>query len=193
MVGGDVAAAAGGGMMKWLLVFSGILLISITAYGVYGPEVDNSPKILDVCVTHSDSINHYHPWIFIQINGESVNIAENTGVTEDCMYPIHTHSPDGKLHIEIPSSNPMKIRVSDFFEVWGATFNENQILDYSIDEDHEIIMTVFPTKEDYLNGTNGEVSTEYEKHIFSSVDLDGDGIADGDDTVVLIEYKLKEN
>ena len=118
MVGGDVAASAGGSSMKWMLVFSGVLLISITAYGIYGPETDNSPKILDICVTHSDDINHYHPWLFIEINGQSVNIAENIGVTEDCMYPIHTHSGDGKLHIEIPKSNPMKIKVSDFFEVW---------------------------------------------------------------------------
>ena len=50
MVGENAAAAGGGGMMKWLLLFSGIALVSITAYGIYGPEVDNSPKILDVCV-----------------------------------------------------------------------------------------------------------------------------------------------
>ncbi|MAT49537.1 MAG: hypothetical protein CMA27_06875 [Euryarchaeota archaeon] len=191
MVGADVAAAAGGGMMKWLLILSGAALIAVAGYGIYGPEVDTTPKILDVCVTHSDSINHYHPWIFIKINGEIVNIPEGTGVTEECMYPIHTHSPDGKLHIEIPSSNPLKITVEDFFTVWGSEFNENQILDYSADENHEIIMTVYPTKEDYVNGTNGVVSTDYEKHVFTSVDADGDGIADGDDTVVLIEYKEK--
>ena len=193
MVGADVAAEAGGGMMKWLLILSGIALISVAGYGIYGPEVDNTPKILDVCVTHSDSINHYHPWLYIKINGEMVNIPEDTGVTEECMYPVHTHSPDGKLHVEIPSSNPLKITVGDFFTVWGTEFNENQILDYSTDDDHEIIMTVFPTKEDYINGTNGVLSDDYEKHVFSSVDADGDNIADGDDTVVLIEYKQKEN
>ena len=193
MVGADVAADAGGGMMKWLLIFSGVALISVAGYGIYGPEVDTTPKILDVCVTHSDSINHYHPWIYIKINGEVVNIPENTGVTEECMYPVHTHSPDGKLHIELPNSNPLKIKVEDFFTVWGTEFNENQILDYSTDENHEIVMTVFPTKEDYVNGTNGVITTDYEKHVFSSVDADGDGIADGDDTVVLIEYREKQN
>ncbi len=193
MVGSDAAAAAGGGMMKWLLLLSGIALVSITAYGVYGPEVDNSPKILDVCVTHSDSINHYHPWLYITINGNAVNIPTDVGVTEECMYAIHTHSTDGKLHVEIPTSNPMKIKVSDFFTVWGKEFNQFQILDYTVDDEHEIVMTVYPTKEDYINGTNGEISTDFEKHVFSSVDLDGDGIADGDDTVVLIEYKAKEN
>ncbi len=193
MVGAGVAAEAGGGMMKWLLVLSGVALISVAGYGIYGPDVDTSPKILDVCVTHSDSINHYHPWLYIKINGELVNIPEDTGVTEECMYPVHTHSPDGKLHVEIPSSNPLKIKVEDFFTVWGTVFNENQILDYSVDEDHEIVMTVFPTKEDYVNGTNGVVSTDYENHVFSSVDANDDGVADGDDTVVLIEYKQKEN
>ena len=29
-----------------------------------------------------------------------------------------------------------------FFIVWGETFNENQILDYVVDEDHEIIVTL---------------------------------------------------
>ena len=193
MVGADVAADAGGGIMKSLLIFKAVALISVAGYGIYGPEVDTTPKILDVCVTHSYSINHYHPWIYIKINCEVVNIPENTGVTEECMYPVHTHSPDGKLHIEIPNSNPLKIKVEDFFTVWGTEFNENQILDYSTDENHEIVMTVFPTKEDYVNGTNGVISTDYEKHVFSSVDADGDGIADGDDTVVLIEYREKQN
>ena len=193
MVGEDAAAVAGGGLMKWLLLLSGIALVSITAYGIYGPETDTSPKILDVCVTHSDSINHYHPWLFIEINGNAVNIPTDVGVTQECMYAIHTHSGDGKLHVEIPSSNPMKIKVSDFFTVWDKEFNENQLLDYTVDEDHEIVMTVFPTKEDYMNGTNGVISTDFENHVFSSVDADGDGIADGDDTVVLIEYKSKEN
>ena len=121
------------------------------------------------------------------------SIPTDIGVTPECMYAIHTHSGDGKLHVEIPSSNPMKIKVSDFFTVWDKEFNENQLLDYTVDDDHEIVMTVFPTKEDYVNGTNGAISTDYENHVFSSVDNDGDGIADGDDTVVLIEYKLKEN
>ena len=193
MVGADVAAEVGGGVMKWLLILSGMALISVAGYGIYGPEADTSPKILDVCVTHSDSINHYHPWLYIKINGELVNIPENIGVTEECMYPVHTHSPDGKLHIEIPTSQPLKIKVESFFTVWGTEFNENQILDYSVDADHEIVMTVYPTKEDYVNGTNGVVSTDYEKHVFSSVDANSDGVADGDDTVVFIEYKQKEN
>ena len=85
MVGENAAAAGGGGMMKWLLLFSGIALVSITAYGVYGPEADTSPKILDVCVTHSDSINHYHPWLFININGNAVNIPTDVGVTQESM------------------------------------------------------------------------------------------------------------
>ena len=130
---------------------------------------------------------------FIEINGNAVNIPTDVGVTQECMYAIHTHSGDGKLHVEIPSSNPMKIKVSDFFTVWDKEFNENQLLDYTVDEDHEIVMTVFPTKEDYMNGTNGVISTDFGNHVFSSVDADGDGIADGDDTVVLIEYKSKEN
>tara|TARA_B100001123_G_C15228539_1_gene994166 strand:+ start:951 stop:1532 length:582 start_codon:yes stop_codon:yes gene_type:complete len=192
MVGADVASASGGGLVKWLLVLSGIALISIASYGIFGPEVDTSPKVLEVCVTHSDSINHYHPWLFLVINGESVNIPENVGVTEDCMYPVHTHSPDGKLHVEIPNSNPLKITVGDFFTVWGKDFSEEKLLDFEVDDTHEIVMTIYPTKEDYLNKTNGVISTDYEKHVFSSVDTDGDGYADGDDTVAVIEYREKE-
>ena len=193
MVGADVAAASGGGLMKWLLVFSGVALISIAGYGIFGPEVDTTPKVLEICVTHTDQINHYHPWLYMVINGDSVNIPEGTGVTEECMFPVHTHSPDGKLHIEIPESNPLKITVGDFFTVWGKEFNENRLLDFEVDDNHEIIMTVYPTKEDYTNGVNGVISTDYEKHVFSSVDLDEDGMPDGDDTVVVIEFQEKEN
>jgi hypothetical protein len=34
------------------------------------------------------------------------------------------------------------VPIESFFIVWGETFNENQILDYVVDEDHEIIVTL---------------------------------------------------
>ena len=48
MVGADVAAASGGGLIKWLLVLSGVALISIAGYGIFGPEVDTTAAILFV-------------------------------------------------------------------------------------------------------------------------------------------------
>ena len=33
-------------------------------------------------------------------------------------------------------------RNHSFFLIWGETFNENQILDYVVDQDHEIVVTL---------------------------------------------------
>jgi hypothetical protein len=34
-----------------------------------------------------------------------------------CLYWVHTHTPDGIIHIEAPSNR--KFTLGDFFQIWG--------------------------------------------------------------------------
>ena len=74
------------------------------------------------------------------------------------MRGIHTHDETGKLHIETPT--PMNAPIGAFFEIWGETFNENQILNQVADEDSEVVMYV-----------NGELNDEYQNSVIHNNDV----------------------
>ena len=124
--------------------------------------------ILNECIQHVNLGLHIHPHLEIIINGERQTTPANIGVNSTCMRPVHTHDQTGTLHIEW--KRPRDFKLSDFFRVWDETFNQNQILNYLTDENHEIIMTV-----------NGQRSEKYENLIMK----DGDRI--------VITYQEKQN
>ncbi|TSC90755.1 MAG: hypothetical protein G01um10142_246 [Parcubacteria group bacterium Gr01-1014_2] len=113
--------------------------------------------LMSKCVQHINASLHIHPELEIIINGEKQAIPANIGITSDCMRPVHTHDQAGIIHIEWKTKRDFPL--SDFFRVWGKTFNQNQILDYRTDEGHEIILTV-----------NGQRSEEYENLIMRDRD-----------------------
>jgi hypothetical protein len=54
----------------------------------------------------------------------------------------------------------MEAPVGAFFEIWGQTFNENQILNNVADEDNEVVMYV-----------NGEINDEYGSYAMQNNDV----------------------
>jgi len=54
----------------------------------------------------------------------------------------------------------MNAPVGAFFEIWGETFNENQILYKVADEDSEVVMYV-----------NGELNFEYQNSVIHNNDI----------------------
>lgn len=118
------------------------------------------------CINHVNLSLHIHPHLEIVINGEKQVIPANLGVLPGCMRPVHTHDQTGTIHIEW--KRPRDFVLADFFRVWGETFNQNQILDSQVDENHELIMTV-----------NGQRSEEYENLVMK----------DGDRIVIVYQEK----
>jgi len=120
------------------------------------------------CINHVNLSLHIHPHLEIVVNGEKQIIPANIGVTPSCMRPVHTHDQTGTLHIEW--KRPRDFVLGEFFKVWGKTFNQNKILDYAVDENHELIVTV-----------NGNRSEQYENLTMK----------DGDRIVII--YQEKQN
>jgi hypothetical protein len=54
----------------------------------------------------------------------------------------------------------MEAPVGAFFDIWGETFNENQILNSVADEDSEVVMYV-----------NGELNDEYGSYAMKNNDV----------------------
>ena len=69
------------------------------------------------------------------------------------MRPLHTHVGEpGRIHIESPVVH--EFTLGDFFLVWGQTFSSNNILGYTTNSNHRIVMRV-----------DGVVNTEYDSYV----------------------------
>ena len=62
---------------------------------------------------------HIHQHLVILDHGKPVPIPENVGqpAAKRCIYWLHTHTPDGIVHIEAPLDR--KFTLGDFFAIWG--------------------------------------------------------------------------
>ena len=109
----------------------------------------------------SKLVSHEHATLRIFLDGSEVAIAAEIGIDDascDGLRGIHTHDGTGKLHIETPRT--MEAPVGAFFDIWGETFNENQILNSVADEDSEVVMYV-----------NGELNDEYGSYAMKNNDV----------------------
>lgn len=62
---------------------------------------------------------HIHQHLVILDHGKAVNIPPNVGqpAGKRCIYWLHTHTPDGFIHVEAPLDRSFTL--GDFFTVWG--------------------------------------------------------------------------
>lgn len=62
---------------------------------------------------------HIHQHLVIFDHGKPVDIPRNVGqpAARPCIYWLHTHTPDGVIHIEAPKDRSFTL--ADFFLVWG--------------------------------------------------------------------------
>ena len=62
---------------------------------------------------------HIHQHLVILDHGKTVPIPADVGrpTARDCLYWLHTHTPDGIIHIEAPQERTFTL--GDFFQIWG--------------------------------------------------------------------------
>ena len=89
---------------------------------------------------------HYHLQLNITINGERIEIPTNIGFEKDengdtlFLHPIHTYDNSGRIHVE--TTRNATAELGFLFDIWGVDFSRNKILDYNVDEEHIIEMTM---------------------------------------------------
>jgi len=68
---------------------------------------------------------HIHQHLVIFDHGKQVDIPRNVGQpsARPCIYWLHTHTPDGVIHIEAPKDRSFTL--SDFFLVWGQPLSKS--------------------------------------------------------------------
>jgi len=69
-----------------------------------------------------DAAYHIHSQLTIKLpDGSTAEVPPNIGINEDCMYWLHTHEPDGRLHVEAPDETLATL--ADFLEIWRRSTN----------------------------------------------------------------------
>jgi hypothetical protein len=70
---------------------------------------------------------HIHQHLAIYDHGRSVGVPSDVGrpLVASCFYWLHTHTPDGIIHVESPVYKTYTL--ADFFAVWGQPIGAKDI------------------------------------------------------------------
>ena len=85
---------------------------------------------------------HYHPHLQIIIDGADVPVAANIGVdpTTGAMSALHTHEPDGTIHIEADRFGDV-FTLGHLFTEWGVKLTATQIGGIRADGGRQLVVT----------------------------------------------------
>lgn len=80
------------------------------------------------CQAMEGAVFHIHVHLTLLRDGKPVAIPDDVGrsIVGRCLYWIHTHTPDGIIHIESPLYRDFTL--GDFFDIWGETFNPRNFM-----------------------------------------------------------------
>lgn len=158
-------------MKKITILAICLLAIAAIAGGLLNnKKPKNIATTTEQTATNSDIVSkegiHRHPNLAIYIKGRKQEIPANIGIGKRyanskwydpmmSMTDFHTHDTSGELHWEVMEGPVTKkhIQLKAFFEVWGKTFNSNQIFDAKNGSDEMVKMTV-----------NGQPNSEFENY-----------------------------
>ena len=79
------------------------------------------------CDTMEGAVFHIHQHVAIFDHGKPVAIPDDIGrpVVGNCFYWIHTHTPDGLIHVESPAFKTFML--GQFFDVWGQPLSRTTV------------------------------------------------------------------
>jgi len=90
------------------------------------PKLDNTkasnfPLVDGIeCDTTEYTVFHVHAHLDIFVNGHPITVPAFVGIESNtCLYWLHTHTPDGVIHIESPQERGFTL--GQFFAIWQST------------------------------------------------------------------------
>jgi hypothetical protein len=103
------------------------MLLPTAALRAQAPATAHGQPINGIsCDAMEGSRLHIHQHLLILDHGKEVHIPDNVGRPDDagCLYWLHTHTPDGIIHIEAPQNRSFTL--GDFFAIWGQPLSRTQ-------------------------------------------------------------------
>lgn len=105
------------------------------------------------CDAMEGSAFHIHQHLTVLDHGRSVPVPEDVGrpIGAQCLYWLHTHTPDGLIHVEAPMIRAFSL--GDFFDVWGEPLRRDDVAGARPKKNERVIV--------WLNGSrwNGDPRT----------------------------------
>ena len=100
--------------------------------GQAAPQFSGQPIKGISCDAAEGQRIHIHQHLAIFDHGKPVAIPAYIGIpqTVNCIYWLHTHTPDGIIHIEAPVDRSFTL--GDFFAVWGKVLDRRQAADATL-------------------------------------------------------------
>ncbi len=116
-----------------------VLAIGLTGYFIANAHSQNGQGALNIQETPVnpsypavDGINcdqleqtsyHVHAHVSMYINGQLSAVPQGVGIAPDgsCFYWLHTHNPDGIIHIEAPAKTTPTL--GNFLDIWDSHFS----------------------------------------------------------------------
>lgn len=152
-------------MNKFIPIAGAVGIAAVAAiYWMALPPEDNDPDVI------SENGLHWHSTVELYVNGVRREVSPNIGVgpafvgapnfnRRSGMAGLHTHDPDGTVHIEAAGTVRQEdISLGTFFATWGKSFDDygsklnmkvngvenNEGVDYVMQDGDRIILSFFP-------------------------------------------------
>jgi len=106
-------------------------IVSRVAWSVFGIAiivglawiVASAPKTPEGDIVSRRGL-HWHPEISIYVKGVKQEMPASLGIIGSSMEPVHTHEPDGVIHLEFQGLVKKRdITLDQFFKSWGKDIN----------------------------------------------------------------------
>ncbi|MFN2461110.1 MAG: hypothetical protein ABR591_10545 [Candidatus Velthaea sp.] len=96
--------------------------LSVFAAIPSGAPIDGIP-----CQAMEFATMHIHPHLTVVDHGKPVPIPEDVGrpAFAQCLYWLHTHTPDGIIHIESPQVRAFTL--GQFMDIWGEPLTRTNV------------------------------------------------------------------
>jgi len=109
---------------KFIIIGIIAAVVASIAYVSYRQDnpTDNSLATIDdiPCDTQEYFTLHIHAHLDIFVGGDSLTVPAGIGINDNtCLHWLHTHQPDGVIHIESPKERDFTL--GQFIDIWRAT------------------------------------------------------------------------
>ena len=99
----------------FVVLFGTIAAPPVPAQGFFGGVPIDSIR----CDRMEGAVEHIHAHLALFDRGRGVEVPAGIGIPggANCLYWLHTHRPDGFVHIESPARRTFTL--GEFYDVWG--------------------------------------------------------------------------
>jgi hypothetical protein len=122
---------AGGAVIAAVLAVLGTLAFTQNsgsgAQATPTPETVAGPPIHGIKCEPEMATYHVHAHLTLLDGGKPVTVPAYIGqdINNDCLYWLHTHNPDGIIHVEAPQK--IEPTLGTFFDIWKKTLDESSV------------------------------------------------------------------